>query len=368
MKRMTIPLALGLLLGLTVLLLARWAPWQAKASQAYVLRPVETRRLSIGAGEVRPFPWVAADACSEGTTAGCFVIRTVSPEQAVLAFAQFEVAAGRIKPTGFSYEVAVTPAGTPFELFRVKPGREGEFWVYAALVATRGDRATIDFLRYPASVTREAVIDRQITLDLGRRLFRERSVVEAQQPVTMIGLRDLTGVVPGARVTAVTLNGAPVRFPYANIMNLNLAPGTHELTVEVTWQGYDGPVCLGPIYEGKKMSLPRETELGVIPGGKAGAVAEAPAPIRVTLRTIGLPVEIWQDFEPVLDVDPEPAVVREEGLSMGLQFPVVREVRMRIRPIIRYADATFPVLVCVDQGAAGGSPSLPRREPAFIRP
>lgn len=365
MKRMTIPLALAVLLGLAALLLARWAPWQAKASQAYVLRPIETHRLPVQAGKVYPFPWVAAGACSERATPGCFVIRTVTPQRAVLAFAQFEVEAGSIKPTGFSYEVAVTPEGTPFELFRVKPGGEGEFWVYAALVATRGDRATIDFLRYPASVTREAVIDRQITLDLGRRLFRETSLIEAQQPVTMIGLRDLTGVVPGARVTAVTLNGAPVRFPYANIMNLNLAPGTHQLTVDVTWQGYDGPVCLGPIYEAKKMSLPRETDLRVIPGAKAGAGA---ATIWGTLQTFGLPLEVWQDFEPVLDLEPEPLAVREEGLSQWLQFPVAQEVHMRIRPIIRYADATFPVLVCVDQGAADGSPSLPRRGPAFIRP
>ena len=176
----------------------------------------------------------------------------------------------------------------------------------------------------------------EIRLDQARGLYRETTRIEATEPVTLIGLRSIGRILPGGRLRRIWVDDEEVRFRYENILNLNLPPGRFEVVVEATWDPKgDAPVCLGPVYEGRKMSLPRRTDLRVIGGTKT----------IVTLRPIGLPETVWRAQAIVLSAHPEP--LERDVDATGIRLILKPNTKLSLRPVILYEQATFPVLVCV---------------------
>lgn len=330
-----------LMAGGVMVLIAVLAALRPGPSQPYVAVPAMTAEQVVTAGGRYALPWVEVGVCGDPLPAGCVAVESLAPGSATLRFERFEVKDGTLQPSGFDYTAQVTRAGLSFPLYTLVEGNE-TLWVYAALVGQTGDAATVRFLKLPAFVTEAAALYWDITLDAVRGRYREATRLETTEPITLIGLRDMGRVFPGARLRGVWVNGARVRFPYEGILNLNLPPGEHEVVAEVAWEPQgSAPVCLGPVYEGRKMSLPRRTDLRIV-GGEGATI---------TLRPIGLPPAAWQDISLVLAEEPAPLARRESEQGITLTFG--GDARLSLVPVIVREAATFPVLVCVSFGAAG---------------
>ncbi|MCH8229376.1 MAG: hypothetical protein IIA53_03500, partial [Chloroflexi bacterium] len=117
-------------------------------------------------------------------------------------FEQFKIKDGIREPSGLSYTVQVTPAGTPYPFFTLEKGDE-TFWIYAALADHRDDKATIRFLKLRVFVTEAATLEWEITLDPTGGLYREITRLEASESITLIGLRGIGRVLPGGRLRGV---------------------------------------------------------------------------------------------------------------------------------------------------------------------
>ncbi len=325
--------AAGLLIGV---LFASRGTWPAPGSaQDYVAVPVETVEQIVMAGERRALPWGEVGACDDPLPAGCVAVESIASGAVTLRFERFKLKDGILQPSRLTYTAQVTPAALSYPLYTLENGGE-TFWIYAALASQRNDAATIRFLKLRAFVTEAAALHWDVTLDETQGLYRETTRIEAREPVTLIGLRDIGRVLPGGRLRGVWVDEARVRFAYAGILNLNLPAGSYEVVAEATWQPKEGaPVCLGPVYEGRKMSLPRRTDLRITSNKKT----------TVTLRPIGLPAEVWQGRKLLLAADPEPLARNADETGITLVFG--GDASLSLLPVIVYQNATFPVLVCL---------------------
>jgi len=199
--------------------------------------PAAVATVEVSAGHSYPFPWSGLATCSRSFQPGCFVVREVRPAEVVLAYPRVELQAGVLKPQGFRYVTPVTSAGSGYELFVIKQGGGREDWVYAVLEGVEQQRARVRFLSLPAFVTDRARLAVSIAVDQGRQRLEERYTVEADEPLTLIGLGQVERVYPSGRLEALEINGKPVQLPYADIVHLNLPPGRHEIRVAVSLAG-----------------------------------------------------------------------------------------------------------------------------------
>lgn len=316
---------------------AAWAT--PRAAQDYVALPVLAVEHTVRPSDTIPLPWSGANECSGPRPPGCISVERVVPGAVTARFEQFAVKDGRRKPSGFSYTVEITRNGTPYPLFEIEDGDE-TYWVYAALAGQReADAAEIRFLKLRGFVSEAAALFWEIVLDEAAGFYRETSRVETSAALSLIGLRDIGRILPGGNLRAVRVDGEPVRFPYKGILNLNLPPGTYTIVAEATWRPEKGSsICLGPVYEGRKMSLPRRTKLQITSDKKTA----------ITLRPIGLPASLWRKRDILFAADPKPLAQSIDDRGMRLVFG--GNAGLSLLPVIVHEKATFPVLTCISFG------------------
>ncbi|MGQ0662933.1 MAG: hypothetical protein ACT4P2_04990 [Pseudomonadota bacterium] len=236
-------------------------------------------------------------------------------------------------------------AGSEYELFVIKLGGGREEWVYAALEGVTATGARMRFLKYPAFVTERARIAAATTLDLRHAILREIYTVDAEEPITLIGLSSMPEAIPGGRLISVEVNGTPVSFPYARILNLNLPPGRHVIRAHVALTTRAPRLNLeGTFFEPRKMSLIQELDLRVL---LAQPTAGIPS---VAVATVGLPPAIWESFRATIVVDPQPSRSEERPLQVLHQFPPTQEIRLRTRPRVPVGTNNYPVMITVISG------------------
>lgn len=93
------------------------------------------------------------------------------------------------------------------------------------------------------------------------------------------------------------------------------------------------------------MSLPVETNVTI----KSAALN----PIAISLSTFGIPDEVWENAQIVLDTDPATVRTEDRELGKSLYFLPSSEITLSIKPVILYEDATFPVIICVEEESLG---------------
>lgn len=303
--------------------------------------PVERATMRVEVGGVYAFPWTEPPACGADVPVGCFAVKQVGPDAVRLFLPPFEVEGAKTSASGYRYEVLVTREGTEFPLFTVASSDTEQRWVYAALARSlSASAAEIELLQYEGSASRRATIRRDITIDLVERRWREVATVEAEERLTVIGLSRLDAVVREPRPSPLRLNGRPVRFPFAGILHLNLPPGRHEVATDVAFAQIPDVVCPPGTYEGKRMSLPRETKVRV----------RAPEGLRVAVsaRTWGLPESVWSEAASAIAAEPAPARVEAGPLRRRLEFGAASEVRVTLPAVIVQGPNTYAVLPCVE--------------------
>lgn len=329
------------------LLIAATVPGSAARGETLPLvpPPTATEIFDVREGQVYPFPWISAGTCRKVSEAGCFRVERLDAEQVILRFARFEVEGGALVSAKFGYRTPVTAAGSEYELYVVKLGGGREEWVYAALEAITETAARLRFMKYPAFVTEKARISLARTVDLRQRSLLETYTVEAEEPVTLIGLSSMPGAIPGGRLIAVEVNGTPVSFPYARILNLNLPAGRHTVRAHVALTTRAPRLNLeGTLFEPREMSLISELDLRVLLARPMRAVPS------VAVATVGLPPAIWESFRSTIVVDPHPSRSEEGPLRVLYQFPSTQEIRVRTRPRVPVGNYNYPVFITVISG------------------
>lgn len=148
-------------------------------------------------------------------------------------------------------------------------------------------------------------------------------------------------VIPSARIASVAVNGQRVTVRHPDIFHLNLPAGRHRVTLEVDLGSRPAALTLqGTLLEPRKMWLIRELDLRV-DLGVIGSDAE------VEVRTVGLPVEVWDRFRSTTAVAPVP--VREDlhALRVRYRFGPSRDLTLRMRPRISLGPNNYPVMVTI---------------------
>ncbi len=309
--------------------------------------PAATAILDIQEGQVYPFPWVTTPPCRRVSESGCFKVEGIAPDKVVIKFPRFEVEGGTLVPAKFGYRTPVTAAGTEYEMYIIKRGGGREEWVYAALEGVTPTGARLRFLKYPAFVTEKARISSAVTLDAQQGTLQETYTVDAEEPIPLIGLSSMPRAFPGGQLVSVEVNGAPVSFPYANILNLNLPPGRHTVTAHVAIARPVTSLTLeATLFEPRKMFLIQALDLRVLfdPSTRG-----APS---VAVATVGLPAATWESFRSTIAVDPQPSSSEEGRLSLLYRFPPTREIRLRTRPRVPVGPNNYPVMITVSPGEA----------------
>ena len=300
--------------------------------------PSQTVEITVRAGHAYAFPWI--DVPCTAHTPGCFTVEAISTGGVTILFPRFEVQYGRPKASGFVFRTAITPEGTEYELFRIILRKDlREAWIYAALKGTEGNAARLKFLRYPSWVSRNAMLTREVRIDLRQGMLEETTRIQAPEPVTLMGLRRVDRMIPGATLKGVTLDGRQVIFPYRNVLHLTVPPGEHSATARIAISP-QFPVEIGPIFEPKPMDLPREVDLTVTPARRLG-------PVSINIWTFGLPEAVWQAYEPVNTTEPAPSAVTRGPLALRYQFAEVTSVRMRVKPYIKHQERVYPLILTV---------------------
>lgn len=307
----------------------------AGPAQGYVAAPVEVVERPVALPQTVLLPWSGVSSCSAPAAPGCLAVERTAPGAVGARFQQFTIKDGALRPSGLYYTVEITNAGTPYPLFTIENGDE-TYWIYAALASPPGNTTAIRFLKLRGFVSEAATLLWEIVLDETSGFYRETTRVETSVPLSLVGLRGIGRVLPGGRLTTVRVDEELVHFPYENIRNLNFPPGTYTIVAEAIWQPEKGSsMCLGPAYEGRKMSLPRRTNLRIASDKKT----------TVTLRPIGLPATLWRKREILFSADPKPSAQRVDDRAMRLVFDGSAEVSLL--PVIMHEKATFPVLTCI---------------------
>jgi hypothetical protein len=310
--------------------------------QGIASAPSQSSELVVSAGRTYAFPWVEA-ACQQPGP-GCLVVEAVTPDGVTIVFPRFEVWYGQPRPSGFAFRVVVTTKGTEFELYRIVLRKDlREAWIYAALQEVRGNTARLVFLRYPAWVGRNAILTREIRVNLRYGVLEEISRLRAAEPVTMMGLRRVDWMIPGARLESVALDGRQVSFAYPNILHLTVPEGNHDLAVRIAVPP-ERPVEVGPVFEPKPMDLPREVSLAVEPAGRRGVLT-------LTAWTFGVPQEVWESSRPVSLDHPVPFAISQGRLAVRYQFVDPLAVQLRMKPSVRYGGRVYPITVTVESSA-----------------
>lgn len=303
--------------------------------------PSAVARIAVSVGKAHPFPWSGVDACLRPFQPGCFVVRELGPKRAVLAYTRFELDGGTLKPQGFRYLTPITPDGSGYELFPIKLGGGREEWVYAVLERAAGQGALVRFLKLPAFVTDRARLTVSIMVDAGRHWLREKYVVEADEPLTLIGLGRVERLFPSGRLEAIEVNGQAVRFPHADIIHLNLPAGEHQVTVVVGFGTRPTELTVqGTLLEPRKMSLFQSLDLRVEPDPGLAAPG-------LEVRTVGLPPEVWDRFRPTIVVEPAPAEEISSPLAVSYRFSVHDAITLKARPRIAVGPNNYPVMITV---------------------
>lgn len=303
--------------------------------------PSATAMVEVSAGNSYPFPWSGVATCQRPFQPGCFVVKEIGPGQAVLAYTRVELQGTALKPQGFRYVTPVTAAGSGYELFTVKHGGGREEWVYAVLEGVERRRALVRFLKLPAFVTDRARLAASIAVDQGRRRLEERYLVEADEPLTLIGLGRVDRVYPSGRLEAVEINGRPVQLPYTDIVHLNLPPGRHEVRVAVSFGARADELTIqGTLLEPRKMSLIHSLELRVEP--EPGLAAP-----ELEVRTVGLPPEVWELFKGTLVIAPAPVGQAADPLAVRYRFGTSDAITLTASPRIPVGPNNYPVMIRV---------------------
>jgi hypothetical protein len=305
--------------------------------------PAATAILDIQEGQLYPFPWVTTPPCRKVSESGCFKVEGIAADKVVIKFPRFEVEGGTRIPAGFAYRTPVTTGGTEYELYVVKLGGGREEWVYAAVESATGTGARLRFMKYPAFVTEKARISSAVTLDAQQGTLQETYTVDAEEPITLIGLSSMPRAIPGGRLVSVQVDGTPVSFPYAHILNLNLPPGRHTVIAHVALaKSADSLTLEGTLFEPRKMFLIQALALRVLfdPSTRA-----APS---VAVATVGLPAATWESFRSTIAVDPQPSSSEEGRLSLLYRFPPTPEIRLRTRPRVPVGRNNYPVMITVN--------------------
>lgn len=329
--------------ALFIALFALYTPEAYPASWSPVPVPSETVTIDVREGEIHPFPWPPQQSCRKASEPGCFKVEKVNPEQVILRFTRFEIEEGKVVSGRFGYRTPVTKEGSEYELYTVKLGGIREEWIYAALEKSSAASARITFLKYPAFVAEKARVLVAIQLDFAAGRLIETHRVEAQEPITLIGLSSLpSSIAPFSKIESVNVNGEPVSFPYAKIMNLNLPPGTNVVTVNVALGSQIRNLTLqGTLFEPRKMALVDEVDLRTFlpPQAQGGPSVE--------LTTVGLPKSVWEEFRSRMFVEPTPLSSAAPGLSVIYHFPPTKEIRVKTRPRVPHGKANYPVMISV---------------------
>lgn len=303
--------------------------------------PSAVANVAVSAGQLSPLPWSGVTACRRPFQPGCFMMKELGPKRAVLAYARFELDGGILKPQGFRYLMPVTPAGSGYELFPIKLGGGREEWVYAVLDGVEGETARIRFLKLPAFVTDRARLAVSITVELEQQRLQELYSVEADDPLTLIGLGSVDSVFPSARIEAIEVNGRPVSVPYPEILHLNLPPGQHQVTVRVVFGTRPTELTIqGTLLEPRKMALIQSLDLRV-------DLARGGSPVEMEVRTVGLPGEVWDRFRSTVAVQPVPFSEELNPLAVRYRFGPSRELTLRARPRIPLGPNNYPVMITV---------------------
>lgn len=310
------------------------------ASWSWVPAPAETAILDVRSEEIRPFPWVPKSSCEKPREPGCFKVEKVAPEKVVLRFERFDVEAGKLIPARFGYRTPVTKQGTEYELFALKPGGIEEEWVYAVLEKSSTHAATIRFLKYPAFVTDKARIAVAIELDLPGGRVRETHLIDAREPITLIGLSGLpSSLAPRSKIESVRVDREPISFPYEKIMNLNLPPGVHTVTADVALGIQTRKLTLqGTAFEPRKMQLIDELQLRALLSPQSTSAF-------LEVATIGLPNSVWDNFRGKIAVEPMPVSSTAQGLSVLYRFFPTRELKLKTRPRIPHEKRSYPLMI-----------------------
>lgn len=174
-----------------------------------------------------------------------------------------------------------------------------------------------------------------MVLEAGWQRLREHYTMDAEEPLTIIGLGTVDGVFPSGRIESVTIDGHPVRSPYANIVHVNLPPGRHDLSLAVSLAIQPRELTIqGTLMEPRKMSLFQSLDLVVepLPGG---AMRE------LEVRTVGLPPDIWDRFKTTLVITPAAPPEALAPLAVRYRFSPTDVITLRGGRAFRSARTTI---------------------------
>lgn len=313
--------------------------WKAKR---IVPIPDAKTVLSVEKGKLYPFAWINGIDCTT-LKAGCFRVENITSESITVAFERFTVKNSTVQPIGLSTRRSITKNGTQEVLYTIEKDSQGQQWVYARTSPSLLSGTEIEFLRYPAFVTKKAKIYREMTLDFATKTLNEAMLISAEEPVTLLTSGAVEKAIPGSSLSKLDVNGKRPQFSHPNITILNLPEGKTEIETEISWQDEKSTLCPWSLYEGRKMSLPLETELTV-------KNAESKQ-LSISLSSFGIPEQVWQENRVILEVEPTPDSTQEQSLSKTLRFSAAKELTVKIKPVILYEGASFPVVICVRQSA-----------------
>lgn len=304
-----------------------------KQSSSYIPEPTEIVAMTVEEGGLYKFPWVPAEATCDLLSSGCFFVRESDKDGVLIGYELFKIQAGKIVPLEWERNMTIPREGTISELFIISEGdKTNEFWIYAKLTKSDSQLSEISFMKYPASSTGNADIYREIDVNFPNNSIKDTYTVDSKEMVTLIASTSIDYITPGATITQVLLNGEEIRFPYQNIMNLNLPSGRYEVTVLINLPR-SKDLALTPVYEGRNMSLPKQTDLRI----------NGASNLSVSLSTFGIPDDAWYNTDIVLASEPKPIREEKDELSLTMQFG--SEVKsLKFKPMFYYNGFRFPVL------------------------
>ncbi|MFQ5852389.1 MAG: hypothetical protein ACE5JU_17630 [Candidatus Binatia bacterium] len=310
------------------------------AAGSFVPQPIDEAPLNVEVGKVYAFPWIGPVRCLD-LTPGCFRVDRIDRKRIQLAFGRFFIKEGKIHANGFFAKVLIGRDGTDGALYAIEGTPPSQTWVYAAYSGPVEDRARIRFFKIPAFVTKKARIYRAMLLDFPARSLWEKTRVEAEKPVTLISSGAVEKAIRNSSLAAIKVNGKKPRFFLPSMINLNFPPGTNDIETMISWQEEKTRVCPWSVYEGRKMSLPVETELTIKNSARDR--------LALSVSSLGLPQKVWEDTEVILARSSTYEILEEKKLSKTLRFPPAEELRITLKPVIVYQGYSFPVIVCVDR-------------------
>lgn len=309
------------------------------ALRGIVPAPSGVAKVEVSAGNTYPLPWSGAERCGTRLQPGCFRVKEMNSTHVVLDYPRVELQSGALKAQGFRYVTPVTVSGSGYELFVIKHGGGREEWIYAFLETVQEASASLRFIKLPAFVTDRARLTASISVDSRRRRYREHYAVEAQEPLTLIGIGRLETIFPGARLEGIEIDGMKSPLPYADIIHFNLPAGRHEVTVDVAFgPPADDLTIQGTLLEPRRMSLIHALDLRL----EAGS-----APAELEVRTVGLPNDVWEAFKSTLVVEPPPAAATPDRLAVRYNFGAGEAVTLKARPRIPVGPNNYPVMITI---------------------